>query len=198
MASTKNWLSNTWRRADMWCLLWGEMLNKIRGQKVATSYIISTNIYVCLLKGANYHEVLLVIYGCITTCFQMYQLKTTKIYCLTYFWGSGIWEWLCWHQVSHEVADKMSVRTAAIWRFDCIWRLYFQDGSRDLQDVSVPHHVALFTELVVCPYNMATDFFRSEWPERDQAGSCETFCDLDTHPYLCHSLSVRSESMHAC
>lgn len=182
----------------MWCLLWGELLNKIRGQKVATSYIISTNIYVCLLKGANYHEVLLVIYGCITTCFQMYQLKTTKIYCLTYFWGSGIWEWLCWHQVSHEVADKMSVRTAAIWRFDCTWRLYFQDGSRDLQDVSVPHHVALFTELVVCPYNIATDFFRSEWPERDQAGSCETFCDLDTHPYLCHSLSVRSESMHAC
>lgn len=141
MASTKNWLSSTRRRADMWCLLWGELLNKIRGQKVATSYIISTNIYVCLLKGANYHEVLLVIYGCITTCFQMYQLKTTKIYYFTYFWGSGIWEWLCWHQVSHEVADKMLIRTAAIWRFDCIWRLYFQDGSRGLQDVSVPHHV---------------------------------------------------------
>lgn len=123
-----------------WCLKIKHERNRFRSSK---SFIIKSYLekYMCINYCINY----VLLQNKLSQNLEAWENKYVSSHLVSKVWESGSclagWFWL---RSSHEVAIKMSVRVAVIWRLDHAWWVHFQkrsDSHDYWQKDSVPCHV---------------------------------------------------------
>ena len=96
----------------------------------------------------------------------------------------------------HEVASKMSARTAVTWRLTWVWRFH---PSMTLshacgKEAYVPPYVNLSVGLLECPHNMVGDIPQSKWEGVEGTASVFFITQSQKSHIVFPTIFIRNES----